>query len=408
MAETSGIPQWFTGSEQTHRVAAAIAKYGPIARTTLAQLLGLSQGALSRITADLIYDGVVEEITDAGTDDSPATSDRLPEGFIPKESANRRGRPQTKLALCANARTFIGVKVHGDKATAAAVNAHSEVVSDRHEIEFADDRSPQHVTSVIAQLARECIADISQRGLPLPTAIGVAIGGHVANDDATVTFAPFLHWDSDVPLAGMVTESSGLPCAVFNDIDSLLVDACWFGPGVGYESFAVVTIGVGVGYSLAVRGEPINYPDKSYGLVGHVLIDPEGPRCVSGHIGCATCLTDDSLAEQYSQIVGRAVSFEDFANDARHDVPQAMGLVRRTCFRLGTLIATIGNLAMPGMVMVAGESAFLATMAPDSVRDGIRRYRHSQAAPVKFVIAHHDWQLWAKAAAARVIVKHIG
>jgi len=27
---------------------------------------------------------------------------------------------------------------------------------------------------------------------------------------------------------------------------------------------------------------------------------------------------------------------------------------------------------------------------------------------VKFTIMDHDWQLWAKAAASRVIVKHIG
>ena len=45
-----------------HRVAQAIAKYGPVARTTLAQMLGLSQGALSRITSDLIYAGVIEEL----------------------------------------------------------------------------------------------------------------------------------------------------------------------------------------------------------------------------------------------------------------------------------------------------------------------------------------------------------
>ena len=57
MSDTNAIPQWFSGSEHTHRVAAAIAQYGPIARTTLAQMLGLSQGALSRITSDLIYAG---------------------------------------------------------------------------------------------------------------------------------------------------------------------------------------------------------------------------------------------------------------------------------------------------------------------------------------------------------------
>ena len=62
MSDVNAIPQWFSGSEHTHRVAAAIAQYGPIARTTLAQMLGLSQGALSRITSDLIYAGVIEEL----------------------------------------------------------------------------------------------------------------------------------------------------------------------------------------------------------------------------------------------------------------------------------------------------------------------------------------------------------
>ena len=62
MSDVNAIPQWFSGSEHTHRVAAAIAQYGPIARTTLAQMLGLGQGALSRITSDLIYAGVIEEL----------------------------------------------------------------------------------------------------------------------------------------------------------------------------------------------------------------------------------------------------------------------------------------------------------------------------------------------------------
>ena len=398
---TNAIPTWFTGSEHTHRVAAAIAQYGPIARTTLAQMLGLSQGALSRITSDLIYAGVIRELpADAAGPRGP-----LPEGFTPKESSDRRGRPQTALVLCADARTFVGVKVHGESAVAAAVNAHGEVVSGRHEAAFSD-RAPRHVVDVIAGLVRDCTADLTAAGLPAPTAVGVAVGGHV-RDDTVVTFAPFLHWDHDVDLGAMVWKATGLPCGVFNDIDSLLVDACWFGPGVGREIFAVVTIGVGVGYSLAVHGMPVTYPDKSYGLAGHILVDPEGPRCSAGHIGCAQCLTDDSLAEQYSAIVGRPVSFADFAADAKAGVAQANQLVNRTCFRLGTLVATVANLAMPGMVMIAGESAFLAKIGIDAIRDGIARYRHNQASPVPFTVMDHDWQLWAKAAASRVIVRHI-
>lgn len=150
MSDVNAIPQWFSGSEHTHRVAAAIAQYGPIARTTLAQMLGLSQGALSRITSDLIYAGVIEELpAEAGP------SGKLPERFTPRESSDRRGRPQTSLVLCSNARTFIGVKVHGMSIVAAAVNAHGEVVSGRHEMPIGADQSAEYVVSAITRLVRD-------------------------------------------------------------------------------------------------------------------------------------------------------------------------------------------------------------------------------------------------------------
>ena len=222
-----------------------------------------------------------------------------------------------------------------------------------------------------------------------------------------MTFAPFLHWEGRIPFAALVEQATGLPTRLYNDIDSLLVDACWFGGGVGYDNFAILTIGTGIGYSLAFHGTPINYPDKTYGLAGHILIDPDGPRCVSGHRGCAQCLTSDSIAEEYSQMIGKAVTFDDFRRDARAGRALATRLVNRTCFRLGTLIAAIANLAMPDKVMIAGESAFIARLGTDAIRDGINNYRHNQSAPVVFEIIDHDWALWAKAAASRVLIRYI-
>ena len=35
-------------------------------------------------------------------------------------------------------------------------------------------------------------------------------------------------------------------------------------------------------------------------------------------------------------------------------------------------------------------------------------YRHSQAAPVDFEIADHDWAMWGKAAAAQAIRQYVG
>lgn len=409
-APTPAFPRWFGGSEYMHRVTRAVAQYGPIARTTLAPLLGLSPGALSRITGELIHQGVIKESPGTGANASPTQRGRLPEGFTPHEGHARRGRPQTALTLCEDARTFIGIKVHGASAIAVTVNAHGEIVSGAHEIAFPAERTPEQVTAALTELVRACEADVADAPapcLPSPTAVGISVGGHVRNDD-TVTYAPFLRWDRDVPLAAMMRRATGLPCVVCNDIDALLVDASWFGPGVGLEAFAVITIGIGIGYSLAMRGQPVTYPDKSYGMLAHVLIDPDGPRCTAGHVGCAQCLTDNALADQYSQMMGRACAFDDFVRDARAGVPQASRLLDRTCFRLGTLIATVANVAMPSAVMIAGESAFVAKMNVGAIRDGISRYRHSQASPVRFTIIDHDWRLWAKAAASCAIARYIG
>lgn len=409
----SPIPHWFEGSEYTHKVAACIMKYGPISRITLAQILGLSQGAVSRITSDLIYAGVIEE-----TPMAPGQGGRLPKDFVrknsqkaaqksgQKENTERRGRPQTGLRIVANARTFVGMKINTTHITAVAVNAIGQIVTGCHDLPLDDD-SPETVVDVIRQLTMDCADEAIMAGLPSPCAVGVSLGGHIV-DDSMVTFAPFLHWSKPVEFSALIQEATGLPTGIYNDIDSLVVDACMFGSGVGLNSFAVVTIGIGVGYSLTVNGEPIDNPDKSYGLVGHILVDPDGPRCISGHKGCATCLTDNSIATEYSEMIGHPATFDEFAAAARASKTQATNLVNRTCFRLGTLIATIANLAMPDKIMIAGESSFIAKLGIDNLRNGINMYRHSQAAPVDFEIAEHDWSLWSKAAAAQAIRQYVG
>lgn len=409
----SPIPHWFEGSEYTHKVAACIMKYGPISRITLAQILGLSQGAVSRITSDLIYAGVIEE-----TPMAPGQGGRLPKDFVrknsqkaaqksgQKENTERRGRPQTGLRIVANARTFVGMKINTTHITAVAVNAIGQIVTGCHDLPLDDD-SPESVVDVIKQLTMDCADEAVMSGLPAPCAVGVSLGGHIT-DDSVTTFAPFLHWSKPVEFSAMIRKATGLPTGIYNDIDSLAVDACLFGSGVGLNSFAVVTIGIGVGYSLTVNGEPIDNPDKSYGLVGHILVDPDGPRCISGHKGCATCLTDNSIATEYSEMIGHPATFDEFAAAARASKTQATNLVNRTCFRLGTLIATIANLAMPDKIIIAGESSFIAKLGIDNLRNGINMYRHSQAAPVDFEIAEHDWSLWSKAAAAQAIRQYVG
>ncbi|MDE5641591.1 MAG: ROK family protein [Bifidobacterium castoris] len=390
------FPHWFSKSQATHDVARGIMQYGPIARTPLAQIFNLSQGALSRITSDLIYDGVIEELP-AGA----AQAGTPPTGVAVHDTGGRRGRPQTALRIREDEHVFLGVNIHDGAITVSEVNTMCRPIGAELTEDIAD-RTPDAIVAQIARMARTAAA----LGTPAPTAIGLSLGGHV-EDDRLVTFAPFLYWDAAVDLGALVQRATGIPTKVFNDLDSILLYECWFGDAIGIPRFAVITMGAGVGYSLSDQGNPIDNPDKSYGLAGHVLIDPEGPRCSSGHVGCSQCLTSDSIAEEYSGIVGRVTTFEEFSHDLSMNLPQARRLGERTCFRLGVLVATVSNLAMPTQVLISGESSFIAKKNREFIRKGIDVYRHSQAAPVSFTIPDFSWRLWSDAAAARAIAAFI-
>ena len=396
-SDSLDFPRWFSRSDATHNVARGIMQYGPIARTPLAQIFNLSQGALSRITSDLIYDGVIEEMPAGSTQ-----AGRLPQGFDLRESSERRGRPQTALRIREDSHAFVGVNIHDGAITVSEVNTMCRPIGSDI-TETVSNTAPQAVVEQITRMVRELVA---APDAPAPTALGLSLGGHV-EDDRYVTFAPFLYWDSSVDLGGMLQRDTGIPTKVFNDLDSVLLHECWFGDAIGVPRFAVITMGAGVGYSISDHGDPIDNPDKSYGLAGHVLIDPEGPRCSSGHIGCSQCLTSDSIAEEYSGIMGRVTTFEEFSHDLRANRPQARRLAERTCYRLGVLVATVSNLAMPSRVLVSGESSFIAKKNREFIRKGIDAYRHSQAAPVEFSIPRFSWRLWSDSAAARAIATYI-
>lgn len=388
---------WFDGSEWTHRLAADILMYGPISRTGLARLHSLSQGTVSRITADLIYDGVITS-TDEENSHSPVDEQDAED----KDSAGR-GRPQTNLRIIDDANTFVGINLRGEVARAMLVNTSCKQQGSVHE-EYFTDTTPENVTRSLAKLISQCCDEAKSLNLPTPRMVGVSIGGHIM-DDGTVDQAPFLAWNHRVDLGGMVSELTNIPCYIFNNLDSLLRYQQWFGAGIGETDFAIVTVGAGVGYGLVSGGEVVQAPGESYGLAGHILIDPDGPACLSGrrHRGCSQCLTNDSLAQEYSEMMGSPKTFDDYAHDVEQGVPQAKRLVQREAFRMGALLAVVANMAMPRTIFISGESCSILKYAMESIRMGLAEYRPSRAPEVEFSILQDDDSPWMMGAATEAI-----
>jgi predicted NBD/HSP70 family sugar kinase len=370
-------PSWSPASGSTHQVALEVLLHGPLARAELARRLDLSPASLTRLTRPLLASGLLVE---ASPRPDPVTS-----------------RPTQPLDIVPRSHLFLGVRLTGDEAQAVLTDLRGTVVATGRAPLPVHAPDPGDVVAAVADLAARVGA-----GQPPATGLGVTLGGHSA-DGSTVTVAPFLDWH-DVPLGRLIAERTGIATVIANDVAALTVAEHWFGVGKGLTSFAVITVGVGVGYGLVIHDQLVSHPDMGIGLVGHFPLNAGGAVCLEGHRGCATAaLTIGMLTAQASVALKRSVGWEELLGLASGGSPVAVRLITDAGHGLGRLIAAVANLTMPDRIVVTGEGVGLAQAAGPAIEEGIRADRDPRAGALDVVISPGNVSRWARGAAVAAI-----
>lgn len=370
---------WAPLLPSARRVTLEVLLHGPLARSELADRLGLSTASLTRLTKPLMDAGLLREV------DTPN-----PRGG---------GRPLQPLDVDPDVQRFIGIKLAGFRAYGVLTNLRADIL-DRASVEITE----HDVEAVVAKIA-ELVTALDDPGRPV-AAVGIGIGG-VVHDFARVQRAVFLHW-KDVDLGAAVSRATGRPTVVSNDLDALLEAEHWFGDGRDVDSFAVLTIGAGVGGGLVIHDRLVGGPDSGLGLLGHFPVDPLGPICPEGHRGCVKALlTTDGIRSQAALTLGRSVTYDEVLDlaDAGNEV--ADQVVGRAAHAFGTLIAAVANIAQPERIILTGEGIRLAQVAEARVRAAIAQSRHPEASPIDLRFINDDPTLWARGAAAVAIQRTV-
>lgn len=370
---------WAPLLPSARRVTLEVLLHGPLARSELADRLGLSTASLTRLTKPLMDAGLLREV------ETP--------------SLRGGGRPLQPLDVDPDVQRFIGIKLAGFRAYGVLTNLRADILgSATAEI---TDQSPEAVVARIAELVDE----LDDRARPV-AAIGIGIGA-VVRDFSRVQRAVFLHW-GEVDLGAAVARATGRPAVVSNDLDALLEAEHWFGDGRDVQSFAVLTIGAGVGGGLVVHDHLVSGPDSGLGLLGHFPIDPLGPSCPEGHRGCVKALlTTDAIQSQAALTLGRPVTYDEVLDLAEAGDQVADQIVGRAAHAFGTLIAAVANIAQPERIILTGEGIRLAQVAEARVRAGITQARHAEASPIDLRFINDDPTLWARGAAAVAIQRTV-
>jgi predicted NBD/HSP70 family sugar kinase len=351
--------------------------HGPMSRAEAARRLDLSPSALTKLTKPLLENGYLVE--------------------QPLASRNVLGRPSLPLSVDAGRAQFIGIKLTADELfgvrTDLVATVHAEV---RHSL-------PDHdVRAIVAQIATA----VSQLREPdhLVTAVGLSLAGVVFPGDPVVHASPFLGW-REVPLADLVREQTGLPVVLDNDVRALTAAQQWFGAGVGQRSFALVTVGAGIGCGLVINDHLATGHSRATGLIGHLAIDGNGPLCEQGHRGCARAYaTSTAVRRSIRSALDRPeLTFDDCLALARDGNTVARRVVDDAGRALGQVVATVANLTGPDVVILSGEAIDMITISDAAFHASLQQHTHWTADPVPVIIRPFAFNEWARGAAVAAL-----
>lgn len=356
-----------------------------VPRIDLSELTGISRATVTTITAELLREGLIEEVSsDLGEKDS------------------KRGRPKVDLKIRGAARLIAGAKISHKTISLVLLDFEGTQLAG-HETELEEAVLPaEDMTVVLADLLEELARKI---GLSRTDIAGFGLG------IAGIVDAPrgFVHWspslDSrNVMLGDVLSRGLGIPVFIDNDANLVAMAEKSFGLGVGHSDFIVVTIESGVGMGIVINNEIYRGTRGCGAEFGHTKVQLEGALCRCGQRGCLEAYAADyALTREAMMASGEAAErqVEDILRAAKEGDEMAASIVSRAGRMFAMGLANIVNIFDPELIILAGEQMQSSHLYAEEVIEGMRKLIvQVDKAPPEVVV--HKWGnlMWARGAAA--------
>jgi len=249
---------------------------------------------------------------------------------------------------------------------------------------------PGLVLSRIRALMREVLAARKLKARDV-LAIGMGVPGPVDFATGQLVEPPLMpQWDSFSIRDDLRAEYEA-PVWVDNDVNLMALAELW---RLKRElpNFLVLKVGTGIGCGVVCHGEVYRGANGSAGDVGHICVDPAGPRCHCGNVGCVETMAGGpaiareaiaaAQAGQSAMLAERlaangVLTPEDVGNASRAGDAAANQIVQRAGTRIGQMLASVVNFFNPSHVYVGGGLVRIGPLFLASLRQCV--YQRSLA-----------------------------
>lgn len=350
----------------------------PISRATVSGRTGLTRATVSALVDFLVDAGIVAEL----------------EPVAPKGA----GRPAVPLVPAKGTYFGIGLEVTVTSLVGVIYDLTGTQLA-HLEILHRPNLSPDQTFQALARLTTELIARASKQvaappGVtPVIAGVALALPGLVDPNSGSLRIAPNLGWQNLDPvdtsaIAFAIAEATG------QNVTVTIGNEAKFGAiaqtfSSDLSTFIYVSSDVGIGSTIMMNGAPFFGRRGWSGELGHVTIDPDGPRCTCGSLGCL---------EQYAgrNAVFKAAGLDQDAHlhDLLSSVQDGPGLeaIGRAGAALGAALSDYVNLIDIDTIVLGGIYApltpYLQPVIVATLKDKVLSAQWSQfsvvAAPVEF------------------------
>ncbi len=249
---------------------------------------------------------------------------------------------------------------------------------------------PASVLSRVRTLMRELLARSGLKPKQV-IAIGVGVPGPVDFASGQLVEPPLMpRWDS-FSIRDDLRADYDAPVWVDNDVNLMALGELWRLKRA-LTNFLVIKVGTGIGCGVVCHGEVYRGANGSAGDVGHICVDPDGPRCHCGNLGCVeTMAAGPAIARAAAEAAqtGRSALLaerlqqqgeltpEDVGHASRAGDAAANGIVQSAGTLVGQMLASVVNFFNPSHVFVGGGVTRIGPLFLASLRQSV--YQRSLA-----------------------------
>jgi predicted NBD/HSP70 family sugar kinase len=375
----------------------AIRKNGPVSRVELAEMLGLSKGTVSEITAELIQSGFVSE-----------------EGNTSAE----RGRPRVLLRIQAGNFAVVGANLDPFGFIELCIVDLAGGLISKQSSPLPQLGSIECLMSWIGDVV-DCFIDDTPIERARVASVSVAHPGHVESSTGLLHWFPSLP-GHEIPFAQVVSQRIGIPVIIENDVDCLARAEHWFGDSTTAD-FAIVYQGLSVGLAQYSDGLPRTGSSGVNSEFGHVKTDysEDARSCFCGGRGCVT-----SYSSYRGLFISNASGEADLDHRIEEVIEQAPAIIEaarsgdpakiKACatagHHLGLAIANFINTVDPRQILVRTSDPNMPDLIRPSFEAAIRQHTLEpllRRTAIEIGSAQPDWR-WKGTAALALEQAYLG